>query len=814
MDDSPSDDTSSSSATPSTSSSSSSSDEQSPSSDDSQSTSSSSSSSSQFNADFESIYELSQAVSAPSTAGAAAQQSTIAFTDTQVTDDEKVRNDSEKTDTDESQTTSKTEQSTQLTKSEGKSDSEEKKEERTIMDEVLAFVKRCFAPPGFIVGIFTGMAAMVLLIFVPTPGSRDALLRQKVTLFDVILHDIDDSYVEKVDINRLFETGVNSMLGSLDPYTQFENNAQAVEMSVKTNGRYAGVGLGLTLGEPSSSNNNKQITGSNSGGVNKGNKETSNQLLNKNNNNNINNSIKEKDTEIRPIIVMSAFEGYAFDAGVRPGDIIQSVGGKSVTGVSLERVTEMLRGEPGTQVAVTVQREGFPQPLSFTLSRKDVQIRDVPASSFVGDPAEGIAYIRLQSFAKDAAAEVRAAIDALEATGHPIQGLVLDLRGNPGGLLNAAIDVAELFVPKDSTIVSTRGRGLGPSPTYVSSKEPRLTPTTRLAVLVNGQTASASEIIAGAVQDLDIGVVVGSRTFGKGLVQNVQDLPYNTALKYTVGKYYTPSGRCIQSLNYAQAEGESSQFEMRQIEESQRKEFRTRMGRVVRDGGGIEPDVEATKRPSSLEIALHKQNMYFQFATRFGAQFKLEVLPDDFEVNESIYKDFVRFVSESGFKYESRFDEAFEELDEMLKDFGYDASRTRLSDLRRATNSEMRSDFIRHEHDIRAVLESAIRFRFQPDSKRIVADLKNDEQLRSTIEVLKNKDLYDKLLRASNTDETVPGTPLTPSTAAETRKDLTTPVLSSPPNQLPPTDQQDEDNSGTTTTTTTIDGKVDNNKIS
>lgn len=574
-----------------------------------------------------------------------------------------------------------------------------------LLQAIWETLKKWLAPPAFIVGLVAGITLSIVFIISPGPlGTRDALLREKVTLFDVILHDISESYVDKVDINRLFETGVNSMLGTLDPYTQFENNAQALEMSVKTNGRYAGVGLGLSLGDPDSS---------------------------------------EQDE--RPIIVVSAFEGYAFDAGVRPGDIIYSVSGNPVSGVSLEQVTEMLRGEPGTEVDISVSREGFSKPLSFTLSRKSVHIKDVPAATFIGDGNDGVAYIRLQSFAKDAASEVSDAFKGLVASKRSISSVVVDLRGNPGGLLNAAIEVAELFVPNGSTIVSTKGRGLGPSPLYKSSQEPLLKKGTPLAVLVNGQTASASEIVAGAVQDLDLGLVVGSRTFGKGLVQNVQELPFNTALKYTVGKYYTPSGRCIQALNYEQGQ-ENRAFEAKQVEESQRKEFRTVSGRTVRDGGGIEPDVDVQKRPSYLELALQRQNMYFRFANRFSADAKLDKLPKNFTMTDGIYKDFVKFVSQSNFKYESRFDEAFDQLNEMFKDVGYETARGKIQDLKKVTNAEMRSDFLRHDRDIRIQVESAIRYRLQPDSERIVAELKNDDQLAEAIRVLKSRKEYMKLL--------------------------------------------------------------------
>lgn len=582
---------------------------------------------------------------------------------------------------------------------------------KSIASTIFSTIKRWFAPPAFIVGTLTGVLLSAALLFVPAViSTSDALLREKVTLFDVILHDINDSYVDKVDINRMFETGVNSMLGTLDPYTQFENNAQTLEMSVKTNGRYAGVGLGLALGDAN-------------------------------------------DAGIRPIIVMSAFEGYAFDAGLRPGDVIRTVASVDVSDMTLEKVTEMLRGDPGTSVQVTVSREGASSPLPFTLTRRSVQIKDVPAATLLPSQSPSkppIAYVRLQSFAKDAASEVAEALTRLISTDRPIEGVILDLRGNPGGLLNAAIEVAELFVPKGEKIVSTKGRRLGPAPVYTSTRDPIVGSGTRLAILVNGQTASASEIVAGAVQDLDLGVIVGSRTFGKGLVQNVQELPFNTALKYTVGKYYTPSGRCIQALKYTQSEGDEGVFEMQEIEESQRREFLTTGGRVVRDGGGIEPDVEVYRQPTSLELALQQQNMYFHFATRFGAQSKLEKLPADFTVTDSIYKDFVKFVSNSGFKYESRFDDALDKLDKMFEEVGYDTARAKVSDLKRATNAEMRSDFLRHENDIRVFVESAIRYRFQPDSERIIADLRNDDQLAEAIRVLQNRDDYEHLLLKSD----------------------------------------------------------------
>lgn len=576
-------------------------------------------------------------------------------------------------------------------------------------------LRKLVAPGGFLWGFVAGLAISAVVLFYPLDrGDMENALREKVTLFDFILQDISTGYVDKVDINKLFESGVNGMLATLDPYTQFENNAEAVEMHVKTSGKYGGVGLGISNGEVLDSQRAAM------GGKNR-------------------------------VVVVSAFEGYAFDTGVRPGDVIDSVDGHSTSGMNITSVTELLRGDPGTTVEISVLREGVPQPLTFTLKRQKVQLRDVPVATFIGDKSDGIGYVRLQSFAKDAAAEVSNAIETLmsdAASATPssrLRGLVLDLRNNPGGLLNAAIEVAESIIPRGSVIVSTKGRGMGPGPTYISNRDPVAPPDLPVAVLVNGQTASASEIVAGAIQDLDRGVIIGSRTFGKGLVQNVQELPYKTALKFTVGRYFTPSGRCIQAQKYDQ-KNVMGQFEVKPVEEADRKEFLTHNGRTVRDGGGIEPDIMSKHRTSFLEFALQRQNMFFHFASRYAATRGIEELPADFHVDDNLYREFVRFVTNSKFKYESRFDEVFGQLEDMLTDVGYENARGKVSDLRTATEAEMRTDFLRHEDDIKAQLESAIRFRFQPDSVRLVAELRNDEQLRDAVRVLQSPLEYAEIL--------------------------------------------------------------------
>lgn len=697
-----------------------------------------------------------------------------------------------------------------------------------------------FKRAGFVVGLATGLAVSGVVLFAPEGGGADgagvAAVREKTTLFEYILTDLQRGYVEEVDMDALFEAGVEGMLGTLDPYTSFESVAEARELSLKTAGKYGGVGLGISLDRRDPSR----------------------------------------------VVVISAFEGYAYDAGVRPGDVLETVNGQPVANLGVSATSDLLRGDPGTPVSITVARSGEPAALSFSLTRRRVVIKDVPVAALLGAPAEGVAYIRLASFARDAAEECRFALRGLdaavrEAGGSGVTSLVLDLRGNPGGLLTSAVEVAEVVLPKGSVVVSTKGRGLGQEPRYVSSAEPAIGPAVRLAVLVNGGTASASEIVAGAVQDLDRGVVVGSRTFGKGLVQNVQTLPYDTALKYTVGKYYTPSGRCIQATNYSTASvtpalpppppppmpvtpaplsvpsapapllppgddaepgspitdaspatgapevapaaspeppspgsGPASRppappsrpvgppgaaYKSRAVTESERRDFRTASGRLVRDGGGIEADVTVpTPPPSDLEAALRMEAAFFYYAADYAAGLPAglrEVLPDDFAVTDALYADFVAWVSDNAvvsdggpalpavgasdasvrgpsatksssspsaggaarrpppsIKLESRFVEAYAQLEEALRSAGYDNAIASVEALKAATAAELRADFTRHEKALRAALDDAIRQRLQPDSDRMVAALETDEALRVALEVVRDGERYAGVLRS------------------------------------------------------------------
>ena len=585
-------------------------------------------------------------------------------------------------------------------------------------------------PVAIVLG--TIVAVLIALLVPFTPDMKiESRIREKVALFDFVLTDVVRSYVDPVDVDKLFDAGVDGMLGTLDPYTQFEGNIAAREMKLKTSGQYGGVGLGIAQ------------------------------------------SVKHPDETL----VVNAFEGYAFDRGVRVGDVIEQVEGASVRGMPLDKITELLRGEPGTIVRVRLSRESTAAPdgrrsFEVALPRRLVRIRDVPLYGYIsGD--DGIGYIRLQSFASQAGREVRLAIDSMLHNGE-LKTLVLDLRSNPGGLLDAAVETAEALVPKGSAVVSTKGRALGET-IYVSDEEPALPADVRLVVLANEATASAAEIVAGAVQDLDRGVIVGARTFGKGLVQNVESLPFNTALKYTVGKYYTPSGRCIQSVTYSEASaslpgadgagrftdpagnmlpalppaGGPPRFSSNKVQETERREFRTLHGRTVRDGGGIEPDVaSAPPKPSELEASLIDEGKFFFFANRYASQHTS--LSEDFQVDDALYKQFQDYVTQdtAGMKLTTRFEPGFKLFETVLDEAGYREARKAVERVRDLLIEEMRRDFGRHADSIRQRLEDAIRQRFEPESKRLSAALRHDTVLRDALKLVREDSArgYLKLL--------------------------------------------------------------------
>lgn len=686
----------------------------------------------------------------------------------------------------------------------------------TKLKEILPGLKIAF------LSFFTGAVVMLAAILVPVYSSVETL-SEPVTLFETILADLDAGYVDEVDTNKLFETGVSAMLRSLDPYTEFEAREEAQQLTEGIMGRYGGVGLviaGVTpkdvaemkkmtsppvvqqqetpqgskllpqdaiqdslddgsTNDDMSSNNGATPTTSRKAGKNPGMKfvemksndddldedDEEERLVMQRRQDQLNAISKAQSKGIR---VVSAFEGYAFDYGMRVGDRLKQVDDMLVTTeTSVEDVRNVLRGEPGSMVTIKFERDGVPGIQEVTMPRTIVQLRDVKLATLVGNPADGIGYLSLSGFASSAGQEVRGAILALEQAAeeasngaHSLKGLILDLRGNPGGLLTSAVDVASLLVPNGSDIVSAKGRGF-PGVIYRSRVDPLLDPNTKLTVLVNRGTASAAEIVSGAVQDLDAGIIIGTdRTFGKGLVQNVEDLPFNTALKFTVAKYYTPSGRCIQGVTYKEGGGlreEDGRYTSSKVSKKDRQVYYTKSGRVVRDGGGVEADYKVpAPKASALEVTLLRSDIMNEFAAYWSQKYEFT---NNFDVTDEVYREFQDFVEakrQSGdIKLESLYNGALEDLKRALKQSGYKGSEREVEQLKAHIVKDIKSDYEKYKKDIKEDIATSILARYLPESLIMERGLKTDHQVQEAVKLLKNGRNFEKILAKGSTNEKV-----------------------------------------------------------
>ena len=524
------------------------------------------------------------------------------------------------------------------------------------------------------------------------PDDEYFALRKNFQIFGAIYEELVTGYVDPLNPETLMRSGIDAMLQDLDPYTNFFDEADNGDIDIITRGRYGGVGLNV--------------------GVRNG-----------------------RFTVVAPV---EGASGYV--QGVKAGDLILKADGQEVKDLSLTDLRNILRGEPGSAVSIQVSREGTPEPIEFILTREDVELKNVTHFGFVGEGAkDGIGYIKLERFAQDATKETREAIVSMQEQGS-LNGLILDLRGNPGGLLSAAIEITQFFVPHGSTIVSTKGKLSTSERTYQSTVTP-LVPDLPVVVLIDNISASASEIVSGALQDLDRGVILGVPSFGKGLVQIVKPLPYNTSLKMTTSKYFIPSGRSIQAIDYKLHDGD---FE--EIPDSLRRTFKTKAGRSVMDGRGIEPDVEVQAgQQSELEQALTRKAAFFFFANYFAAT--QDEVPVDFVVNDQVYGTFKQWLQEEEFTYRTAAEQAADELAEHLQAMGYNKTSDELQTLQSAIAEEKEADFNRHQSQIKERIRAEILARYFGESAQVEASLTHDLQYKEAVQILLDNKRYKNILQ-------------------------------------------------------------------
>jgi carboxyl-terminal processing protease len=542
-------------------------------------------------------------------------------------------------------------------------------------------------------------ASMVLGVAVGAwmPSDDDYFaLRKNFQIFGAVYEEVVTGYVKPVDPEHLMRVGIKAMLSELDPYTTFLDEADNASIDIITEGRYGGVGLNV-------------------------------------------------DRRRGELTVVAPVEGASGEQqGIRTGDVITHVSGQAVASLSMDDVRTLLRGEPGTTVPVTVRREGRAAPLAFTLTREQIELDNVAYRGRMGADAD-VGYVKLERFTRGAAGEVETALRALR-DGEELSGLILDLRGNPGGLLSAAVSVSELFVPKGATVVTTNGRLPESNNAYRSDRAPLL-PQLPLVVLVNGRSASASEIVAGAVQDHDRGVVLGTTTYGKGLVQAIRSLPHNTSLKMTTSQYHTPSGRSIQELDGAPVRDTVSTASAGRLSDTTTAHatHKTAHGRTVRDGDGLRPDVTvAAHTPGALERALDDQSAFFYYANHYAAS--RDSLPPDFAVTDAVLDDFREWLRAEDIQYVTDAERAVQRLERKLSEDTYDDVKAEVTVLQEAVRAEKNEAFSTQAPALKRHLEREIRARFVTMSARMAAMLPHDRQVTAAVDLLHETGRYDTIL--------------------------------------------------------------------
>ncbi len=539
-------------------------------------------------------------------------------------------------------------------------------------------------------GIIVILSAVSLGVWRMSDADLMFKIYQGVDTFSKVYKEIAINYVDEVDPQRFMRAGIDGMLKTLDPYTVYIGENEGDELDLVTTGKYAGVGITIGLRDGA-------------------------------------------------VTVLNLMEGYsAAKQGIEVGDRILEIDGKNMVGAKPDDVRALVRGSAGTEVKIKIAREGEPKPLDFALLREEIPVKNVTYAGYV---QPGIGYVRLERFARTAGDDVRNAINDLKAKGE-LKGVVLDLRDNPGGLLDIAVSVVSKFVPEKSLIVSTRGRRAEADRKYFSSESPMLVDVP-LAVLVDRGSASASEIVAGAIQDLDRGVIVGERTFGKGLVQTITRVSETASVKITTARYYTPSGRCIQEIDYAHRtkDGVFAIFP-----DSLKRTFRTAHERKVLDAGGIQPDSSVVEEENGRIIdELLRKAMFFKFANLYAVKHKS--LPEDFEVNDNLLKEFESFLRENKFEYQEESEVKLAELKQIAQKERY--KKTFIDDvdqMEALVQSEKQRTMQRYEKEMKSYLLTEIEGRINGETARIASTFPDDDQLTIAANLLKNKKAYERLL--------------------------------------------------------------------
>lgn len=516
--------------------------------------------------------------------------------------------------------------------------------------------------------------------------------------FSAIYKYLDLMYVDTLNADEVIGTGINAMLRSLDPYTVYYPEEKVKDLNMMISGKYAGIG-----------------------------------------------ALVRYNLVLENVVIDEPYESMpAAEAGLKKGDIILAINDSSMAKKNVAYVSERLRGDVGTSFILKVKRPTTGKVMKFKITRKAIQM---PAVPYYGLQANGIGYLNLNSFTTDCAKDVRRAFIEMKKQG--MQSLVFDLRNNGGGSLQEAINIVNMFVPKGLTLVKTKGKLERANREYKTTVEP-IDTVMPIVVLVNGETASSSEITSGSLQDLDRAIVLGSRTYGKGLVQAPMDLPYNGNLKLTTSRYYIPSGRCIQAINYKHGKGGY----MEHVPDSLTKEFRTANGRAVRDGGGIKPDVEVL--PDSLpNLAFYiigsgvdSTEVLLNWEVEYMKRHATIAPAKDFMITDEDFESFKAAMLKSGFKYDRQSEKFMKNLVEVAKLEGYyDDAKPEFEALEKKLQHNLAKELDHHKETIKRLITADLVAIYHYQRGTIENSLQFDKQWKAAVELLQNKEKYNKLLQ-------------------------------------------------------------------
>jgi len=530
------------------------------------------------------------------------------------------------------------------------------------------------------------------LSFAQKDIERSFRISKNLTIFNSVLRELDMFYVDTLSYDKMMKSTIDNMLAKLDPYTVYLPEEETDDLTFMTTGEYAGIGA----------------------------------------------LIMKKDKQI---IISEPYEGMpAQRNGLRAGDIILQVDGQNVVDHSVSEVSALLKGTPNTTIKLKINRPGEKKPIEKEFLREKIQVNPVAYSGLVADK---VGYVMLSEFTDRAALELKNAVGELVKQ-HKIESLVLDIRNNGGGLIDEAVKIVGYFVPKGTDVVTTKGKNKESDRTYKTPTEP-IYPQMKLVILANRSSASASEIVAGSIQDLDRGVIVGERTFGKGLVQNIRPIGYGGHLKVTTAKYYIPSGRCIQALDYSHRNEDGS---VGHIPDSLTSEFKTRAGRKVRDGGGIVPDT-VTKDDRKINIAYYifAQNLYFDFATNYVMQHPKIASPSEFVLSDSDFKAFTDYLIEKKFTYSTQTQKSYDALLEMAQFEGLDKqAKDEFPALKAKLLPDITKNIEVNKAEVSELLSLEIIKRYYYQKGEIQYSLRTDKDLKVAVDIFKQEGKYAKIL--------------------------------------------------------------------